>query len=559
MSGARTLAGSRGLRVTARGLVLAAAVLLLPLATRAAATGPPQVSISSVRGAFYLNPNNSGALDPSYLTSPAFTQDFPVIDFNPPAAAQVGCSNVTGVDETTRPFTDVVPEPDGTCSTVVAQGGGAQAGTGDLPAGLFAFQAVFTANLQVAQPGQVTFNLFSDDGWMLGAGPRQGGTEQPAYIAGSDLNPLGSTPSQHYQVVGSYNTNSSPAQNQVTVSFPAAGTYPIELDYTECCGGQLSLVLGTTFGNPIPPGASRMVALGDSYISGEGTYSHDAFAFPIDYYGGEEGGSAYPQSTIGGFNSDSASASDRCHRSPASYAPLVGVQELDFVACSGATIGDVEAGSSSNGEVSQLNVLTPQDGVVLVSAGGDDLGFATVLSSCVDGPFFQHQSENGGCKKAIDQASASIGTVQDHLSALFSEIRDQQHAPNARIVQIGYPRLFPVGGTGSTCSGINSTRQGWLNAAGDTLDAAIAATDAANGVTFVDTRSVFAQHELCSGSPYLNDLQLDAHFGPFGPNNCPDDYTVVGDEQVCSQSFHPNTLGYRAEAAVISSALASSP
>lgn len=222
---------------------------------RALAESVP-VSIGAVHGSFFYNSNNSGQLDASFLMTPKFTQDFPVIDFNPPGSAQVGCSNSTGVNENTRPFTDVVPNPDGACSTTVAQGGGQQAGLGDLPAGLFAFQATFTTMLRVAAQGQVTFNLFSDDGWMIGAGQRQGGTEQPRYVSGSLLNPLDSTPSQHLPVVGSFNTDSSPAQNQVTVSFPAAGTYPIELDYTECCGGQLSLVLGTTFGNPILPAPS---------------------------------------------------------------------------------------------------------------------------------------------------------------------------------------------------------------------------------------------------------------------------------------------------------------
>lgn len=221
----------------------------------AIATSVP-VSITTVHGAFYSNPNNSGQLDVPNLVTPVFTQDFPVIDFNPPAAAQVNCSNNTGIDENTRPFTDVVPIADGTCTTTQAAGA---VGLNVYYAGqgaLFSFQAIFTANLTVAAQGQVTFNLYSDDGWMLGAGQRQGGTDQPTYVSGSLLNPLTSTPGQKLPVVGSFNTNSAPAQNQVTVNFPAAGTYPIEVDYTECCGGQLALVLGTTFGNPIPPSTS---------------------------------------------------------------------------------------------------------------------------------------------------------------------------------------------------------------------------------------------------------------------------------------------------------------
>src|SRR5438105_3523681 len=72
-----------------------------------ASTSSPPISIGMVHGQFYPNPNDSGSLDLGYLTSPVFAEDFSVIDFNPPAAAQVNCSNGTGIDENTRPFTDV--------------------------------------------------------------------------------------------------------------------------------------------------------------------------------------------------------------------------------------------------------------------------------------------------------------------------------------------------------------------------------------------------------------------------------------------------------------------
>jgi hypothetical protein len=62
-------------------------------------------------------PSNSGAFDTSQRSAQVFTETFPVIDFNPPSAAQVGCSNSTGINEGSRPLTNVIPNPDGTCST----------------------------------------------------------------------------------------------------------------------------------------------------------------------------------------------------------------------------------------------------------------------------------------------------------------------------------------------------------------------------------------------------------------------------------------------------------
>lgn len=239
------------------GLVLGATALTFAsvasaTSTATASVAPPPVTIDHINGFFYPNPNDSGAFDASQLGSLVFAQQFPTIDFNPPTSAQVACTNATGVDENTRPFTDLVQFDDGTCGGVVAQGNGEQAGVGDLNT----FQAVFSADLTVSEPGQTTFNFFSDDGWMLGLGPDQAtGTQQPSYSFGaySGVPASGTTPVYGYQVVGAFNQPTAPVQETVTVNFPAAGTYPLELDYTECCGGQLALTLGTTFGNPIPP------------------------------------------------------------------------------------------------------------------------------------------------------------------------------------------------------------------------------------------------------------------------------------------------------------------
>jgi hypothetical protein len=127
----------------------------------------PPITVGTLQGAFYQNPNNSGSFDLTPGNSSgllAFTQSFSSVDFNPPASASILCSNGTGgVNETTRPFTDIVPNPDGTCAQVVAQGNGYQAGStpgcSPSPGTLCAFEAVFTGSLSVFGPGQVTFNF----------------------------------------------------------------------------------------------------------------------------------------------------------------------------------------------------------------------------------------------------------------------------------------------------------------------------------------------------------------------------------------------------------------
>ena len=227
-------------------------------AAATAATAPPPVTISTIRGSFYANSSyGNGAFDIDPSTPPVFSALYPTLNFNPPTSTQENCHNQTNVNEQTRPFYDVIPQSDGSCTVQVAAGDNGHGTTvyaGQTGGPLEAFEAVFTATLTVAQPGQVTFNVFSDDGWTLAVGS-DGASHQPTYLSGSmDNAPAsGVGPFTGYPVVGAYNRLSSPAQNNVTVNFPAAGTYPMEMDYTEGDGGQESLVLGTTFANPIQP------------------------------------------------------------------------------------------------------------------------------------------------------------------------------------------------------------------------------------------------------------------------------------------------------------------
>src|SRR2546421_2877429 len=227
------------------GLVLSAVSLigLVPIAQAA-----PVVSVGSVGGAFFPNPDgNSGVFTATPAMTPSFSQTFPVINFNPPSTSF--CSNAVGVNIGTRPFTDVVPQSDGTCTTVAAAGNGLQAGVGSLAA----FQAVFSANLIVSGPSDVTFSFFSDDGWIAGIGPGPGGL-QPTRVSGVMDNPppSGTSPFHGYPVLGAFNNPSSPVGQQMVVHFPAAGSYPAEFDYVECCGGALAFTLQAN-GAPIPP------------------------------------------------------------------------------------------------------------------------------------------------------------------------------------------------------------------------------------------------------------------------------------------------------------------
>lgn len=229
------------------------AALAQPQPSQAAAQPSPSaqasqapVSVSSISASFYPNPTDSGAFIANPSTAVTFTQDFPALNFNTPPDT-VKCNPSVNVTPDTTPFTDVVPQPDGSCKTIVAQGNKQQAAAGDMRN----FQAVFTGSLQVAAPGRVTFNVYSDDGWILSMGPSGSGA-QPGYVSGPMLNFPRVGPFTGYAIVGSYNVESAPNQNNLVVSFPSAGTYPFELDYSDCCAGTQALTVLAN-GVPIPP------------------------------------------------------------------------------------------------------------------------------------------------------------------------------------------------------------------------------------------------------------------------------------------------------------------
>ncbi len=211
---------------------------------------------------------------------------------------------------------------------------------------------------------------------------------------------------------------------------------------------------------PAQAAAGPYTALGDSYSSGVGTRT---------YY------------------SDSGS----CHRSPKAYPVLVAQHlgaPLTFAACSGARVPDV---------LNQLGSLTASTAFVTVSVGGNDAGFADVITQCaLPWPWT--------CTSDINNANNFIrNTLPGLLDNLYGQIRSR--APNARVAVVGYPRLF----NGETCNAlarISAGEQASLNQTADLLATIIGGRAAAHGFGFVDVRSAFTGHAVCDDVEWLNGL-----------------------------------------------------
>lgn len=203
------------------------------------------------------------------------------------------------------------------------------------------------------------------------------------------------------------------------------------------------------------------VALGDSYSSGVGAGNYDA-------------------------------ASGNCKRStrayPALWAAAHSPQSFSFVACSGARTGDLLA--------NQLAPLNSGTDLVSVTIGGNDAGFADVMTTCV------LQSEST-CVNRVNQAKAYVNsTLPGQLDQVYNAI--DSRSPGARVVVLGYPRFYKL--SGSCVTGLTEGERAAINGASDHLNAAIAKRAADHGFAFASVAGAFTGHEICSGNAWLHSL-----------------------------------------------------
>lgn len=200
-----------------------------------------------------------------------------------------------------------------------------------------------------------------------------------------------------------------------------------------------------------------------------------------------------------------------CYTSSLGYPKLLdadaNLRLAAFPACSGASTATVIT--------AQVPVIPTTANRVTVTAGGNDIGFASIMQNC-----FVIVSSTCESKIVAGEALVSNGTVAANVTAAAQAIRAR--APEARILVAGYPLRFHE----------PNARYQWaarVNAGTIALNDAIAAAAAANGAVFVDVEVAFAGHGVGSPSPWINDWSWLR----------------------TTDGFHPNATGYTAYAAEI--------
>ncbi len=283
---------------------------------------------------------------------------------------------------------------------------------------------------------------------------------------------------------------------------------------------------------PVPPSAAhngppngRYVALGDSYPSGKG----------VEPYEGVNG------------------AADPCYRSLNAYPRLL-LDQIDtagfgFWACSGAHVYQLSSRTVTNDAPpyddpaqvapgapyqSYLDRLGPDVSLVTITIGGHDAGFGDVMFECVQ-PFWL-----GSCDDLDQEVQDDLGRLPSRLRPLYRSIRAKVH-PQARVLVLGYPQLFPDDSGGVCIDGgfINAGERRWLNDIAVQINAVIEDSVAAvEGVEFVAVREAFRDHEICGDE---------------------DAYLVGASLRHPSNSFHPNYKGQQAMAEAVTAHIETVP
>ena len=274
----------------------------------------------------------------------------------------------------------------------------------------------------------------------------------------------------------------------------------------------------SVYSAPLAPSlpTGNYVALGDSYASGVGA---PPYAEGTDVEGG-----------------------NRCKRAAAAYAHQVADRTgktLDFGACSGSWTKHFYKARTPWKEPAQLDHLSASTGLVTFSIGGNDAGFAKILSECATQPPFSNCSRDKELTDPVDSTIDALAgkgkqTGVYSYDTIMTDIANR--APNATVVAVGYPRMFTsTGGKGGLvpgrCQGLAKVDQRWINARTNELNAALRAAAQRHGYQFTDPSGSFAGHELCGKQTSWFDGLLD------------------------DGRFHPNAAGHKAMASSIMSTL----
>ena len=282
----------------------------------------------------------------------------------------------------------------------------------------------------------------------------------------------------------------------------------------------------------------KMTVLGDSYSAGNGTLRDYEYPTDHSYRSPKNYGSVLTRRLNREFGDDTTF-------------------QTDVRAWSGAQIT-----TGDHTIVSQADGMDPHTKVVLMTAGGNDLDFTTVVERC----FLVKIWAMASCGDAVNAARGKISATMTKTTTLLSHIQQRLADPaHTRVILIGYPYLIQT--DRDVFRDLPATR---VRAAEDEFRTRQAATikawntSHALKVTYTPTTALFTNHEpetlmWVSTSPghqqnmyrWINGVLETA-----GHRN-EDGLTQPYPSQDMSNYYHPNVIGHGQIAGLVHDALLS--
>jgi hypothetical protein len=313
-------------------------------------------------------------------------------------------------------------------------------------------------------------------------------------------------------------------------------------------------------------GPTAIVSLGDSFISGEaGRWQGNSLVAVGDRAGTDRAwtGTGYDPARIYG-----ASDANGCHRSDVAEirsTPIAADRKVNL-ACSGAATSNVfrssNGGQAQKGEPPQADKLAPvarnnRVRLIVLSIGGNDLGFADIITQCA----LSYTTKTGACnpsqQAAVDarMASARAGVIKaiDEVRAVMQQagyrrsqyrfILQSYPSPVPRASKTRYPELGGtrelVGGCPFYDADLDWARLSLVNQIANMLRGVAAE----RGVEFLDLRQALAGREVCAkgvrlATPMAPASAATSEWARFLTSNL-----VQGEIQ---ETLHPNAYAQRA-------------
>lgn len=315
---------------------------------------------------------------------------------------------------------------------------------------------------------------------------------------------------------------------------------------------------------PPPPEPTALVTLGDSYISGEAGRWNGNSAVPLGSRAGTD--RAWRSGGLGGYDparvyGTTAGGCDRSDVAPA-RSNEVPVDVRINLACSGAVTQNVvrasQGGTGQNGEEPQADQLARVAAshdieTVVLSIGGNDLGFAGIVQACVVAYATLSRCEPGQ-QALVDErmptAMAGVGRAIDEVRTVLAE--QGQPDGSYRLVLQSYPSPVPRGDENRYAEvaggriGIGGCPVGDADSdwARDSLVPQIsdnlAAVAADRGVDFLDLSDAFAGREVCARTAAQSTGTPTAETAEWAR------FLDTGVQGYTKESLHPNAYGQQA-------------